>query len=161
MPPSLKDELKKRSPFASAAQEALLQLWRTSDQLQNRFGRLFREHGITSSQYNVLRILRGEGTPLPSLEIAGRMIQQVPAITGLIDRLEQQGFAERRRCPEDRRVVHVAITDAGLKLLARLDQPVQSLHDAALKKLSKSELLQLSQLLEKICSSPDNAAASL
>ena len=100
----LHSELRKRGPFDSIEQEAILNLIRTSDQFQNRFGRLFRKFGLTASQYNILRILRGEGKPLPSLEIADRMIQVVPAITGLIDRLEKSGMVQRRRCEEDRRV---------------------------------------------------------
>ena len=91
----LQRELKKKLPFDSPAQEANLNLLRSSDRIQNQFGRFFREYGLTSSQYNVLRILRGEGKEMPSLEIAERMIQVVPAITGLIDRLEKQGFVER------------------------------------------------------------------
>ena len=78
----LQRELKKRGPFESLEQEAMLNLLRTNDQFQNQFGRLFRENGLTSSQYNVLRILRGEGKPMPCLEVADRMIQVVPAITG-------------------------------------------------------------------------------
>ena len=88
--PKLQHELKKKRPFDSPEQEAALNLLRTNDQLQIRFARLFREHGLTTSQYNVLRILRGEGKPLPILEIASRMITVVPGITGLIDRLEAE-----------------------------------------------------------------------
>src|SRR5215210_7745414 len=106
----LQQELRKRRPFKSATDEAVLSILRTSDCIDNRLGRLFRAYGLTSSQYNVLRILRGEGQPLPSLEIASRMIQVVPAITGLIDRLEKQKLVTRRRCPDDRRVVFVEIT---------------------------------------------------
>lgn len=145
----LQAEIKKREPFASAEQEATLNLLRTSDQLQNRFGRLFRKYGLTSSQYNVLRILRGEGKPLPSLEIAERMIQVVPAITGLIDRLEKHGLAERRRCVDDRRVVYVEITAKGTELLSEMDQPVNETHIQLMGHLSPTELKELSRLLEK------------
>lgn len=150
MPPSrLQTELKKRHAFDAPEQEALLNIVRTADQFQNRFGRLFREFGLTGSQYNVLRILRGEGAPLPSLEIADRMIQQVPAITGLIDRLEQQGLVRRERCERDRRVVYVRLLPAGADLLERLDGPVQELHRRLMQPLTKSELRELSRLLEK------------
>ncbi|UUO07617.1 MarR family transcriptional regulator [Blastopirellula sp. J2-11] len=145
----LQEEIKKKEPFASAEQEATLNLLRTSDQLHNRFGRLFRKYGLTSSQYNVLRILRGEGKPLPSLEIAERMIQVVPAITGLIDRLEKQELVERRRCNDDRRVVYVEITEKGLTLLSEMDQPVSETHIQLMGHLSKAELKELSRLLEK------------
>src|SRR5262245_7202215 len=124
----LQQELKKKRPFASLEQEAALGVLRTNDQLQIRFARLFREHGLTSSQYNILRILRGEGKPLPILEIADRTITVVPGITGLIDRLENAGWVRRERCTQDRRVIHVALTDKATKVLAAMDEPVNDLH---------------------------------
>src|SRR5713101_1350706 len=114
----LQQELKKKRPFESLEQEAALSVLRTSDQLQIRFARLFREHGLTPSQYNILRILRGEGKPLPILEIASRTITVVPGITGLIDRLELAGFVNRLRCEKDRRMIYVALTEKGSKTLA-------------------------------------------
>src|SRR3954462_12071482 len=125
----LQHELKKQRPFATPAEEALLNLFRTSDRVQLRFARVFGAHGLTASQYNILRILRGEGKPLPSLEIAGRMVTRVPAITGLIDRLEAKGLVPRERSADDRRVVFVAIQPAALDLLARLDDPLGDLHE--------------------------------
>src|SRR6201990_3729827 len=99
----LQHELKKKRPSESLGEEAVLNLVRTSDQLQIRFARLLREYGLTSpTQYNILRILRGEGKPLPILEIASRTITVVPGITGLIDRLEQAGLVHSPRCEEDR-----------------------------------------------------------
>ncbi|QDV66383.1 Transcriptional regulator SlyA [Rosistilla carotiformis] len=145
----LQKELKKKRPFESPEQEAILNLLRTNDQFQNRFGRLFREYGLTSSQYNVLRILRGEGNPLPSLEIAERMIQVVPAITGLIDRLEKQGLVTRKRCLEDRRVIYIEITNSALALLKQIDEPLLSLHKRLIGHLNRTELKELSRLLEK------------
>ncbi len=93
----LQSELKKKRPFDAVEQEVALGIVRTSDQLQHRFTRLFREFGLTPSQYNVLRILRGEGQPLPILEIASRTITVVPGITGLVDRLEEAGLVSRQR----------------------------------------------------------------
>ncbi|MDB5346436.1 MAG: mgrA [Schlesneria sp.] len=145
----LQNELKKKRPFESPEQEAALNVLRTNDQLQNRFLRLFREYGVTPSQYNILRILRGEGKPMPSLEIGERMIQVVPAMTGLIDRLEKQSLVRRERCLEDRRVIYIVLTEQGEQLLAKLDDPVAELHRALLGHLSKSELAELSRLLEK------------
>ena len=145
----LQRELKKKRPFESPAQEATLNILRTNDQFQNRFGRLFREYGLTSSQYNVLRILRGEGKPMPCLEVADRMIQVVPAITGLIDRLEKQGLVTRERCTADRRVVYIAITAKALALLKRMDEPVNELHKQLVGHLTRSELKELSRLLAK------------
>src|SRR5437667_12259620 len=124
MPGRLQHELKKKRPFESLEQELALNLQRTSDQIMIRFERLFREYGLTPSQYNILRILRGEGKPLPVLEIASRTITVVPGITGLIDRLEQAGFVNRLRCDKDRRVIYVALTDHGTASLAALDEPL-------------------------------------
>src|SRR5437588_10676967 len=129
MPPKLQHEIKKKRPVESPQEEALLSVVRTSDQLQIRFARLLRGYGLTSpTQYNVLRILRGEGRPLPILEIASRTITVVPGITGLIDRLEQAGFVQRVRCQTDRRVIYVALADHGTKALAALDRPLAALH---------------------------------
>ncbi|MCA9000078.1 MAG: MarR family transcriptional regulator [Planctomycetaceae bacterium] len=145
----LQHELKKKRPFDSSEQEAILNILRTNDQFQNRFGKLFREYGLTPSQYNVLRILRGEGKPMSCLEISSRMIQVVPAMTGLLDRLEKQNLVTRERCTEDRRVVYVNLTGKARKLLQQLDQPVAELHRSLIGHLTKAELKELSRLLEK------------
>lgn len=146
---SLQRDIKKRNPFESPHQEAILNILRSADQFQNAIIRLLRPYKITPSQYNVLRILAGEDKPLPSLEIASRLIQVVPAITGLIDRLERAGFVERNRCDLDRRVVYVSITETGKELLETLSQPVNSLHLELLGHMPQDDLRQLSNLLEK------------
>jgi MarR family transcriptional regulator, 2-MHQ and catechol-resistance regulon repressor len=145
----LQQEIRKREPFATAEQEAVLNLFRTSDRMQHRFAKLFREYGLTPSQYNILRILRGEGKAMPCLEIAQRTITVVPGITGLIDRLEQSGLVTRQRSEEDRRVVNVSITTAGEEVLARLDEPLLELHRKMLAHFSAQELAELTRLLEK------------
>ena len=145
----LQSEIKKKRPFASPEQEAALNLSRTNDQIQIHFTRLFREFGLPGSQYNILRTLRGEGKPLPILEIAERTIAVVPGITGLIDRLEQAGLVERRRCDEDRRIIFVAITPAAQELLASIDEPLLQLHRNLLGHLTATELRELNALLEK------------
>ena len=106
----------------------MLNLVRTNDRFQFRVRPAVPGVWPDPSQYNVLRILRGEGKPLPILEIADRMIAAVPGITGLIDRLEAMGLVARDRSTEDRRVVYVAITPKGLDLLDQLDRPVAALH---------------------------------
>jgi MarR family transcriptional regulator, 2-MHQ and catechol-resistance regulon repressor len=148
--PKLQHELKKKRPFDSPLEEAALSLVRASDRLQLQCARLFRQHGLTPSQYNILRILRGEGKPLPILEIASRTVTVVPGITGLIDRLEQAGMVNRLRCEKDRRVIYVALTDQGMATLAAMDQPVVDLHHKLLGHLSRPELKGLIELLEKV-----------
>lgn len=146
----LQQELKKKHPFASLEQEAALNLMRTNDQMHIQFTRLFRHHGLTPSQYNILRILRGEGQPLESMEIANRTVTVVPGITGLIDRLEREGYVVRQRCDRDRRVIRVAITDKAKQVLEALDQPVMDLHRELMSHLTEEELRQLIRLLEKV-----------
>jgi DNA-binding MarR family transcriptional regulator len=149
--PKLQHELKKKRPFDLLEEETALNIVRTSDQLQIRFARLLREYGLTSpTQYNILRILRGESKPLPILEIASRTITVVPGITGLIDRLEQAGFVSRLRSEKDRRVIYVALTDHGIKTLADLDEPLLALHRKLTGHLSQGDLKDLIRLLEKL-----------
>jgi DNA-binding MarR family transcriptional regulator len=149
MTSKLQREIKKRTPFDLPEQEAMLNILRTADQLQIRFARLFRKFGLTPQQYNVLRILRGEGRPLPILEVASRMITVVPGITGLIDRLEAAALVERKRCDQDRRVIYVAIAPRAERLLAEIDEPLIALHQKLLGHLSGDELRVLIDLLEK------------
>lgn len=146
---SLREELGKKKAFESPEKEAMLNIARTSDQFQNRFGRLFREFGLTGSQHNVLRILRGEGRPMRCDEIRSRMIQVVPAMTGLLDRLEKDGFVTRTRCEKDGRVIYVDLTAKARKLLEKIDEPITALYQECLGHLSRTELEQLSSLLEK------------
>lgn len=145
----LQHELKRPLPFASTEQETLLNLLRVGDQLDNRLSRHFREYGLTVSRFNVLRSLLLAERPLTCGEIGERMIQIVPAVTALVDHLEQQGLVERQRCTEDRRVVHVRITSTGKKLVDDAAKPLAELEKRLMKKLSKSEQKTLIALLEK------------
>ena len=146
----LSAELKKRGPFASIQQEAMLAVLRTSDLLENRLARLLRQHGLTMSQYNVLRILRGEDRPMPCLEVAERMIQVVPAITRVVDRLLTLELISKLQSTEDRRVFLVELKPAAKRLLKRLDQPVLDLHESLFKGINKTDQRTLIRILEKI-----------
>ena len=146
---NLQQELHRPVPFATPQQETLLNLLRVGDQIDNRMSRLFREHGLTLSRFNVLRSLTLAERPLTCGEIAQRMIQIVPAITGLVDQLEQQGLVARTRCTEDRRVVYVTISAKGRKLSDETLKPLQDLEKRMLKKLKRSDVQTLLELLEK------------
>ena len=148
MTASLQQELKKRGPFDSIEQEATLAVMRTSDLLENRLARLLREHGLTLTQYNVLRILRGEGKPLPCLEVANRMIQVAPAITPVVDQLLALQLITKTQSPQDRRVFELEMTAAAGRLLKKLDQPILDLHASLLSNVSKSDLKALVRILE-------------
>jgi len=144
----LQKELKKAKPFESAEQEAHLNLVRTAQVLGDAFERLFKPFNLSMTQYNVLRILRGAGEPLPCGQIGDRMVTRDPDITRLLDRLEKRGLITRERTATDRRVVLASITPEGLKLLKQLDQPVITLHQKQLGHLGKDRLKSLIDLLE-------------
>ena len=146
----LKDEIKKRRPFDSPAEEAYLNLLRTATVLAAEFERLFKDAGLSEPQYNVLRILRGAGGDgLPCLEVGARMITRVPDVTRLVDRLEAAGLVERRRTSEDRRVVMISITKKGLDAIAPLDAELTAIHKRQMGHMTRRELEELSRLLEK------------
>ena len=135
----------RRHPFPEEA--AFLDLLRTTDMLSRGLIAILKTEDISSTQYNVLRILRGSPEGLPCGEIANRMITRDPDITRLLDRLEKRGLISRCRQTKDRRMVMVRITPEGLKLLARLDEPVQDGHRRQLGHLGPDRLLELTELL--------------
>jgi DNA-binding MarR family transcriptional regulator len=143
-------DLKQTRPFPSKAQEAAVALMRTADMVRRIIGTVIDPHGITIQQYNVLRILRGAGERgLPTLEIAERMIERTPGITRLVDRLEAKKLVTRERSATDRRQVFCRITPSGLALVAGLDSPINSRNESALGALSKREVAQLVELLDR------------
>ncbi|OYP30480.1 MarR family winged helix-turn-helix transcriptional regulator [Rhodopirellula sp. MGV] len=150
MAKTLREELKKRGPFASVEQEATLAIMRTSDLLENRMARLMREHGVTVTQYNVLRILRGEGEPMPCLEVAERMVQVAPAITRVVDQLLKLNLISKLQSKTDRRVFLVELKPAAKRLLKKLDQPVLDLHAELLAGVSKTDQKKLIRILESL-----------
>ena len=148
MSPNLRNEIKQTKPFSSAEAEAHLNIERTSAVLGHAFGEKLKAYGITSTQYNVLRILRGASPGgLCRNEVRDRLVSQVPDVTRLLDRLEASGLIERARSSADRRLVSTHITPAGLKLLEQLDEPVLEMHRTLLGHMSGEQLKTLSDLL--------------
>ncbi|MGA7592346.1 MAG: MarR family transcriptional regulator [Candidatus Sulfotelmatobacter sp.] len=139
---------KKRSRGALPEEALFLELMRTTDMLSRGLVKVLRTEELSSTQYNVLRILRGSPAGLPCGEIASRMITRDPDITRLLDRLEKRGLISRCRETEDRRMVMARITPAGMKVLARLDEPVQESHRKQLGHLGRERLRTLAELLQ-------------
>jgi DNA-binding MarR family transcriptional regulator len=125
-----------------------LELLRTTDMLSRGLVRVLKAEDLSPTQYNVLRILRGSPDGLTCGEIASRMITRDPDITRLLDRLEKRSLISRRRETKDRRMVMVSITLEGLKLLGRLDEPVQEGHRKQLRHLGRERLRALTDLLQ-------------
>ena len=148
MSPSLKEDLRQRKAFTSLQHEAFLNVLRTSSTLTDRLEDLLRPFGISATQYNVLRILRGSGQDgLCRNELRDRMLTRMPDMTRLLDRMEDAGLVTRSREREDRRMVLTQITPAGQELLKTLDRPVNELHRKQLERLSDQQLRSLIDLL--------------
>ena len=132
---------------ACPEEAAFLELLRTTDQLSRRLVPLLKAEQLSPTQYNVLRILRGALEGLPCGEIGQRMITRDPDITRLLDRLEKRGLIVRWRDAKDRRMVLARITPEGLKMLDRLDEPIQEGHRKQLGHLGRERLKALCELL--------------
>lgn len=148
MSSGLQGELRQKKPFTSLEQEAQLNIIRTSNVLTGSFEQMLKPHGITGTQYNVLRILRGappEG--LCRNEVRDRLLNRMPDCTRLLDRMEEAGLVTRDRRDEDRRLVTTRITKKGRHLVDGLDQVVHRQHEKGLGHLSATQLQELIELL--------------
>lgn len=152
---TLRQEIQQSQPFASAEEEAYLNLQRTANVLLQGLTQLLRDQGpgragVTPSQYNVLRILRGSHPEAIACgEIGARLVTPGPDVTRLLDRLERRGWVERERDSVDRRVVRATITLAGLDVLTDLDEPVAGWMYRQLGHLGESGLRRMIESLEQ------------
>lgn len=146
---SLLNELKQSRPFRFPGLEASVALLRTTAQLRRLLEADLGRNGITLQQFNVLRILRGAGEAVPTMDIADRMVEQEPGITRLLGRLESKGLIERRRCADDGRRVLVGITQAGIQVLDQVGDPTDFLGHETDSGMSATDLDTLIELLDK------------
>ena len=147
----LASELKQNKPFTSPVQEAVLSIKRTAALLDLRVAELLRPYGVTPTQYNVLRILRGAGADgLPRCEVQGRLVAPVADTTRLLDRLEKMGLVSRARNTEDRRVVTSKITPRGLALLDKVAAPLRQFEEHEVGQVSDARLRSLIGILDEV-----------
>lgn len=145
----LEEEIQQTS-FKSEKQKATLNLIFTSGWLVNKHKEFFKPFGITTQQYNVLRILRGQHPKsISTCVIKERMLDRNSDVSRIVDRLALKGWVKKATCPEDRRLVDVVISEDGLKLLSRMDKAVDQLDDT-LGKLTEKDAAALNELLDKI-----------
>lgn len=144
---TLQRQIGKRRRFACPEEEAYLSVLRTASLLGEAVDRLFRSHGLGSSGYNALRILRGSGRALRCSEIARDLVTPGPDVTRLVDQLERGGLARRLDSPTDRRVVLVEITARGLEVLGAIDGPLREVHRSQLGHMKRGDLRALVELL--------------
>lgn len=147
----LSDELKQTRPFAHVEEEAHLSIARTAALLERAFAQLLRPHGITPTQYNVLRILRGAGAAgLCRNELGERLVTPVPDVTRLLDRMAEMRLIARQRVDEDRRLVRTHLTAKGLELVNSLDAEIVAAHRQRLAHISRERLKALIDTLADV-----------
>ena len=145
----------RQSGFPDPVQEALLNILVTADFLRQQVERICTEGGITGTQYNVLRILRGAGPQgLCRNEVGERLVTKVPDVTRLLDRMEAAGLILRQRGGEDRRFVATQITEKGLKLLEKIDRELPAIHGRQIGHVSQKRLRELIGILEEVRAAP-------
>jgi len=134
----------------SLAKKVLLNISFTRNMVGDKFLEVLKPYDLSSEQYNVLRILRGQkGKPANMACIQERMIARTSNTTRLVDKLLAKEFVFRKVCPENRRKMEITITEKGLKVLAQLDPIVIEHENAFASNLNIEELEQLNYLLEK------------
>jgi len=136
-----------QSTFKNEWEKAGLNIKYTANFLSNLSEKFFDPFGISSQQYNVLRILRGAKKPITVSDIKSRMIEKTPNTTRLMDKLCAKALIQRSRSDHDRRTVYSEITEKGLALLAKIDHEDLS---SPIKHLTEQEVKELSRILDKI-----------
>lgn len=147
----LREELRQRKPFTGLEHEAHLSVVRTTSLLVDAFEQMLKPYGITATQYNVLRILRGaEPDGLCRNELRDRMLTRMPDVTRLLDRMEDAKLVSRTRDSEDRRQVYTRITPKALRLLDEVEDAVNAEHMRRFHHLGRAQLKTLIDLLRAV-----------
>jgi DNA-binding MarR family transcriptional regulator len=148
MTANLQEEIKQTKPFGSLQEELWLNLSRTTAMVGHLIEQRLRAHGLSPTQYNVLRILRGAGGDgLCQYEIAERLVAQVPDVPRIVERMEKAGWVRRVRGVADRRVVMASLTEGGLALAKELDEPTLQIASEIFGEMSEFEMRNLIDLL--------------
>lgn len=135
--------------FRNEYQKSVLNLIYTFNWMNESLNKRFEPFDITQQQFNILRILRGAGQPLSTLQIRQRMLDKMSDTSRLVDRLIKKGLVKKTVCSEDRRLVDVLLTEKGKKLLQHMDE-LEPEFEAVLQNLNRAEATQLNELLDKI-----------
>lgn len=145
---SIEEDIK-QPRFRSEHQKAIINILFTYNWLANQHKPIFESEGLTMQQFNILRILRGSKEPLSTLQIRERMLDKMSDTSRIVDRLVIKGYVKKIVCKQDKRLVDVTITEAGRKVLARMDKQDEKM-DSIISSISATEAKQLSKLLDKM-----------
>lgn len=136
--------------FGSEYSKAIINVFFTNSWLMQKHQELFKTHNLTTAQFNVLRILRGQHpNPATVNLLIERMIDKSSNASRIVDKLENKNLVIRKQCSKDRRAVDVLISEKGLELLAKIDEQLEKLQ-AQIRNLDESEAKELNKLLDKL-----------
>ena len=135
--------------FRNEFQKAGINFIYTYNWFNEKMKKFFDKEGITPQQFNILRILRGAGKPISTLQIRQRMLDKMSDTSRIVDRLIAKQLVEKNVCPNDKRLVDVSITEAGKKLLEKIDACNDDM-DAIFDNLSEPDAQALNNLLDKL-----------
>jgi len=138
-----------QASFRNEYQKAIINLIYTYNWMNEKMKKVFDKEDITSQQYNILRILRGAGKPISTLQIRERMLDKMSDTSRIVDRLVLKGLAKKTICANDKRLVDVSISTKGKALLEKIDQYEKDM-DAIMGNLSDAEAKTLNKLFDKI-----------
>jgi len=138
-----------QATFRNDYQKAIINLIYTYNWMNEKMKKVFDKEDVTGQQYNILRILRGAGKPISTLQIRERMLDKMSDTSRIVDRLVLKGLAKKTVCKDDKRLVDVSISPKGKTLLEKIDLYEKDM-DAILGNLSDAEAKTLNKLLDKI-----------
>ncbi len=138
-----------QAKFRSEYQKATINLIYTFNWMNEQIKNMLDQYDITPQQFNILRILRGAGKPISTLQIRQRMLDKMSDTSRIVDRLVKKDLVKKVICEGDRRLVDVSISDSGLQLLERMDTHQEDM-DSVFKNLDEEEAITLNKLLDRI-----------
>ena len=156
---SIDKEINQRS-FRNEYQKAFINLIYTYNWITEKSRPIFERYGITSQQFNILRILRGSCEPLSTMQIRQRMLDKMSDTSRLVDRMIKKGFVKKVVCKTDKRLVDITIAEKGRSLLDQMEL-CETEMDAILQNMSHEQVEVLNQLLDTIRQAGSGAACPL
>jgi len=145
---SLEKDISQRT-FRNEYQKGIINLIYTYNWMNEKMKKVFDNEDVTAQQYNILRILRGAGKPISTLQIRERMLDKMSDTSRIVDRLVLKGLAQKSTCKDDKRLVDVSISSRGKKLLEKIDRYDNEM-DAIFGNLTEAEAKTFNKLLDKI-----------
>jgi DNA-binding MarR family transcriptional regulator len=138
-----------QSKFKNEHQKVMVNIIYTANWMNEQLKSFFDKEDITQQQFNILRILRGAGEPISTLQIRQRMLDKMSDTSRIVDRLLVKGLVKKTTCPTDKRLVDVSITTKGKKLLEKIDASQNNM-DAISNNLTDADAKEMNNLLDKM-----------